>query len=44
LLGHSYGVKRLRWSAHAANHLLSCSYDTSVAPSCAAPHACNKVC
>ena len=30
LLGHGYGVKRLRWSAHAANHLLSCSYDTSV--------------
>jgi hypothetical protein len=31
LLGHGYGVKRLRWSAHAAHHLLSCSYDTSVA-------------
>jgi hypothetical protein len=30
LLGHRYGLKRLRWSAHAANHLLSCSYDTSV--------------
>ncbi len=31
LLGHGYGVKRLRWSAHAAQLLLSCSYDTSVA-------------
>lgn len=30
VLGHGYGVKRLRWSAHAANHLLSCSYDTTV--------------